>query len=91
MVAVEQHIDYKRELLAGDLITVRSAVLEVEEKSIGLTHEMSDEETGEMAATTVIVGVYVNATLRKSCPLPSDVRERAGLMIEERTGEFMAG
>src|SRR5262244_3777702 len=29
MAAVEQHIQYKRELRAGDLVTIRSAVLEI--------------------------------------------------------------
>lgn len=88
VVAVEQHIDYKRELHAGDLVTIRSAVLEVREKSIRLTHEMSNDETGELAAATVIVGVHIDATLRKASPLPSDVRERAALMIDESTSEF---
>jgi Thioesterase-like superfamily len=34
MVTVEQHIDYKRELHAGDLVTIRSAVVEIKEKSM---------------------------------------------------------
>jgi acyl-CoA thioester hydrolase len=45
-VVVEQHIDYKRELHAGDLITIRSALLEVKDKSIRMTHEMRNDETG---------------------------------------------
>src|SRR3954463_16631179 len=34
MAAVEQHVIYKRELRAGDVITVRSDVLEVRDKSV---------------------------------------------------------
>ena len=34
MAAVEQQIEYKHELRAGDLVTVCSTVLEVEEESI---------------------------------------------------------
>ena len=34
MAAVEQTIQYKRELLAGDLITIRSSVIGLKEKSI---------------------------------------------------------
>lgn len=81
MAAVEQKIEYKRELHAGDLITVRSAVLEVTEKAIRFTHEMTNDETGELAARTTILGVYFDTRIRKSRPLPSDVRERVGLMI----------
>src|ERR1700757_3183971 len=71
MAAVEQHIEYKRELRAGDVITIRSTVLEVKEKSIRFAHEMTNDETGELAARTVIVGVYFDTSLRKARPLPS--------------------
>ena len=82
MAAVEQHIQYKRELHAGDLVTIRSAVLDIKEKSIRMTHEMTNDETGEVVATTVIVGLYLHGLVRKAQPLPDDVRERAMLMIE---------
>jgi acyl-CoA thioester hydrolase len=72
MVAVEQCIDYKSELCAGDLVTIRSTVLEVDEKWIRLSHEMTNDATGVLAATTVILG---------------DVRERVALMIEKRATE----
>jgi acyl-CoA thioester hydrolase len=83
MAAVEQHIEYKRELRAGDLVTIRSAVLEVKEKSIRFTHEMRNDESGELAATTVLIGVHFDLTLRKARNLPLDVRERASVMMEE--------
>jgi acyl-CoA thioester hydrolase len=81
MAAVEQHIEYKRELHAGDLITVRSAVLEVKEKSIRFAHEMINDETSELAARTTLVGVYFDTTARKSVSLPADVRERAQTLV----------
>ena len=77
MAAVEQRIEYKRELRAGDVVTVRSGVLEVEDKSILFTHEMRNDETGDVAATTVIVGVHFDTNARKARVLPADVRERA--------------
>jgi acyl-CoA thioester hydrolase len=81
MAAVEQQIEYKRELRAGDLISVRSRVLEVKEKSIRFAHDMTNDENGELAARTVIVGVYFDTSVRKARALPSDISERAGLMI----------
>jgi acyl-CoA thioester hydrolase len=81
MAAVEQHIEYKGELQAGDIVSIRSTVLEVNDKAIRITHEMRNDETGELSAATVTVGVYLDAVARKACPLPSDVRERAKLMI----------
>src|SRR5579864_4230727 len=81
--AVDQHIEYKRELRAGDLITVRSTVVEVREKSIRFFHEMRNDETDEVAATTIIVGVCIDMKTRKSRPWPLDTRKRATLMAEQ--------
>ena len=38
MAAVQQDITYKRELLSGDTVTVRSMLLEVREKSAKFVH-----------------------------------------------------
>jgi len=46
MVAVEQQIAYKRELYPGDVITIRSSVQKIKDKSIRFTHEMTNDETG---------------------------------------------
>jgi acyl-CoA thioester hydrolase len=73
MVAVEQHIEYKRELRAGDPITVRSSILEIKEKSVRIRHEMKNDDTGDLAAVMVLVGVCIDLTARKARALPSDV------------------
>ena len=77
LAAVEQHTEYKRELRAGDAITIRSTLLEMKEKSIRMMHEMRNDVSGEVAAITNIVGVYFDTTVRQSLPLPADVREAA--------------
>jgi acyl-CoA thioester hydrolase len=79
MAAVEQHIQYKRELQAGDLITVRSGLLEIGNKSLRIIHEMRHDSSGELAACMVAVGVCVDGSTRRSRPLPDDVRMRARL------------
>jgi acyl-CoA thioesterase FadM len=84
VAAVDQHIQYKRELHAGDVVTVRSAVLNVSEKSIRLLHEMRNDETGEIAAISILVGVHLDTTSRQARALPSDIRDRATRMIAER-------
>ena len=76
MVAVEQHIEYKRELLAGDLLTIRSYVQEVREKAILFVHEMTNQETQELAARTTLTGVCIDTATRRGRPLPADIRER---------------
>jgi acyl-CoA thioester hydrolase len=81
MAAVEQRIEYKRELRAGDVVTIRSTVLEVKDKAIRMRHEMTNDETGDLAAVTEIVGVHIDMTARRACSLPSDVRARASRLI----------
>jgi acyl-CoA thioester hydrolase len=83
MAGVEQHIEYRRELFAGDVVTVSSTVLEVKEKAIRFTHEMRNDATGEMAARMVVVAVHLDALTRKARALPGDVREKAASMIRE--------
>ena len=77
MVAVEQHITYKRELSAGDVVTIRSSVQEIKDKSIRFTHEMTNDETRELSASTVLVGVCISLESRRAVSLPGDVRENA--------------
>jgi acyl-CoA thioester hydrolase len=81
MAGLEQHIEYKRELRAGDLVTIRSAMLEVKEKVIRFKHEMTNDETRELAASTSLLAVHFDLTARESRPLPLDVQQRANKMI----------
>jgi acyl-CoA thioester hydrolase len=84
MAGVEQHIEYKRELYPGDVVTVTSTILEVKEKAIRFAHEMKDDATGEVAARTVLVAVHLDASKRRARALPADVRERANSLIDGR-------
>jgi len=83
MAAVEQHIQYKREVHAGDAVTIQSAILEVTGKSIHMLHKMLHDASGEVAAITVAVGVHIDASIRKAIRLPEDVRQRAVEMKEQ--------
>ena len=81
MVAVKQETSYKRELLAGDTVTIRSGLIEVREKVVRFFHEMRNNKTDEVAAVTVLTGVQIDATTRKSCPLGEDVLDRLRAMV----------
>ena len=87
LVAVEQRLEYKRELIAGDLLTIRSSVEEVREKALVLLHEMSNDETQQVAARTTITGVCIDMTTRKARPLPEDIRERVANSLPKRGAE----
>ena len=81
MVAVQQNTTYKKELLAGDLVSIRSGILEVREKVIVFYHEMLNGETNELVATTTLTGVHINTETRKSCPFPSEILEAGRRLI----------
>lgn len=84
LAAVQQNVSYLKELYPGDTIAVRTGVLELREKVVRFRHELSNTETGELAATCEFTIVCLDAKTRKSCPFPPVVAERArGLMIAE--------
>jgi acyl-CoA thioester hydrolase len=77
MAAVQQNIAYKRELLGGDIVEIRSSLVEVRDKSIRYLHEMRNAETGEIAALCEITGVHMDRERRKSAPFPEAIRDAA--------------
>lgn len=86
MAAVEQRIEYKQEVFAGDVLSIRSKVLEVREKSVRMQHEMTNDETDELTARMEVVGVHLDFSTRKACPFPADLRARISAMaVDEQT------
>jgi acyl-CoA thioester hydrolase len=76
MAAVEQHTEYRRELHAGDLVSIHTRLLEVKDKVLRLRHEMRLDETGEVAAVSTLTAVHLDVALRKACAMPAAFLER---------------
>ena len=85
VAAVRQNISYRRELFAGDLITIYTGILEIASKTIRFYHEMRNNGSEAISATTVISGVHMDTQLRKVCPFPKEIIERAQQLIVEIT------
>lgn len=81
--AVRYDIRYKRELLSGDTLSVRSRILEVRDKVIRYLHEMTADQSGELAATAEVTAVHMDTVKRKSCPFPPDILARARALMAE--------
>jgi acyl-CoA thioester hydrolase len=77
MAGVQQNISYKQELFAGDVIEIRTQVLEIAEKRICVRHEMRNIETGAVAAISDITSVHLDKQAHKSCPFPAAIRQAA--------------
>ena len=81
MAAVDQQISYIRELHAGAVVSVRTTISKVSEKSLVFIHEMSNDENGELAARTVLKAVHLDTETRKSCALPAAVLAAAAALV----------
>jgi acyl-CoA thioester hydrolase len=77
MVAVQQNLTYKQELLSGDLVEVHSRPLEMRERVLRFAHEMRKAETGEVAALCELTAVHLDLATRRSCAFPDEIRRRA--------------
>jgi acyl-CoA thioester hydrolase len=76
MAAVQQNITYKRELLSGDVVAVRSGMLEMRDKVAKFVHEMRQATTGEISAVCVLTAVHMDSRARKSTAFPTDILQR---------------
>lgn len=81
MAAVEQQISYIRELRPGDVVTVRTTLIELKEKSMRFVHEMTNDETGEVAARTTLKAVHLDTVARKSCAFAESIAAGAVTLL----------
>jgi acyl-CoA thioester hydrolase len=77
MAGVQQNIHYKKELLPGDLVLVKSQLVEMRERSLKMRHEMQHVESGEVCATCELTAVCIDARTRQPRAFPPQVNERA--------------
>lgn len=77
LAAVQQNISYKREMHPGDLVEIRSCLIEVREKTVRFAHEMRNVETGEITAICEMTAAHLDRTTRKAVPWPEAIREAA--------------
>ncbi|MBO6549419.1 MAG: acyl-CoA thioesterase [Rhizobiales bacterium] len=75
MAALEQKINYKAEVMPGDLLVVRSEILKIENKTIKFRHYMFDADKDSLSATSELIAVHLDREKRKAIPLPDFVKE----------------
>jgi acyl-CoA thioester hydrolase len=81
MAAVQQNISYKRELLAGDIVEIRSRIIELREKVLRFAHDMINAETGESAASGELTAVHLDRAARRSIAFEDRVRGLAQKLL----------
>ncbi len=81
MAAVDQHISYLQELHAGDVVTIRTTLIEWKEKSMRFVHEMTNDETGVAVARTTLKAVHMDKSARKSCAFDETIAAKAKTFV----------
>ncbi len=76
MAAVEQHLHYRRELHAGDVIVVRTRLDETAAKSMRFTHEMFDAVDDGLCASCTLTAVHLDTTARRATPFAPEIVAR---------------
>jgi len=75
---VESHITYDQEVLEGDEVRCTTQLLGFDDKRIHYFHRMYHVRNDYLAATTELLGVHVDLTIRRVAPMPNDIRARLG-------------
>jgi len=81
-MAVSQNIAYRRELVPGDTVVVRTSVVALGKSSCRFRHVMSDTASGAIVAEMEIVGVFVDLAGRKAMPVWPELRAKAEALME---------
>lgn len=80
MVALEEHFRFHRELHAGDMMAMRSRLIDMREKTLVVYHELLNAGTGETAATMVAVSGYFDMETRKLGTWPQSAVTKGGAL-----------
>jgi acyl-CoA thioester hydrolase len=82
VAGVQQDLNYRREMFAGDVIEIRTRVLKIGDRSMRFRHEMHDAVSGETTATCEMTAVHLDNETRRALPWPEAVRTAALRRIE---------
>lgn len=83
MAALEQITKYKSEVIAGDLLVIKSQILEIKDKTLRFFHVMYNAETEKEVATSEFLGVHLDRIKRKSCIFPEYIQTKCKELIRK--------
>jgi acyl-CoA thioester hydrolase len=81
LVALDQRIQYRREVLPGSLLDVTTELLELRDKTLRYRHRMHNSETAEEVASMELLVGYLDKAARRTTPLPDVVAARARAVL----------
>jgi acyl-CoA thioester hydrolase len=81
LVALDQRIQYRREVLPGSLLDVVTELMEIGNKTLRYLHRMRNSETAEEVASMELLVGYLDKAARRTTPLPDVVAARARAVL----------
>jgi acyl-CoA thioester hydrolase len=82
-VALEHHIRFHRELRASDLVSIRSGIVEMGNKTLVKFQEMREILDDRLAATFVVNVGCLDLQTRRLTPWPEETRARAAKLMTQ--------
>ena len=84
MAAVTENFEYKREIMPGDIIQVRTCLIDFTPKSLHVWGAMIDVTTDEICAINDQICVSLDSIARKAVPWPEEIFEKGKSLVKER-------
>jgi acyl-CoA thioester hydrolase len=81
--ALEGHVRYFAELLAGEQVTLRTRLISRSAKRVQLLHFMFNEDNQALAATYEEVIAHMDLTLRRMTPYPDAIAKQLDEVLAE--------
>jgi len=80
---VETHVNYQRELVAGDPMRITTQLLGFDSKRLHYFHRLYHATRGFLSATTELMVIHVDLVERHSAPMPLTVLDRLGAVMAQ--------
>jgi acyl-CoA thioester hydrolase len=80
---VETHVNYQRELVAGDPMRITTQLLGFDSKRLHYFHRLYHATRGFLSATTELMVIHVDLAGRHSAPMPLAVLDRLGAVMTQ--------
>ncbi len=84
IAAVTENFEYKREIMPGDLIQIRTRFINFTPTSLHVWGVMVDACTGEICAINDQVCVSLDTKARISTPWPAEIFEKGKALVKKR-------
>jgi acyl-CoA thioesterase FadM len=78
---VETHVNYQRELMAGDPLRITTQLLGFDSKRVHYFHRLYHATRGFLSATTELMVIHVDLAERHSAPMPLAVLDRLSAVM----------